>query len=193
MLLGQKNGKFFQTLNMLSVVMSVVLLALFAFKYYSRSTVVSETTLISSGIGNSTQMVAHMADIAYITRRLEVLSSGGVIGDLRSLASVTDLKVEDAFKKFQELSKIIYMLNFDFEGSFFGLGLDKSRLKSKTKGNYKNEGGYKGVKETNLDELTAQFLSGLFSLEIVDISTMARATETDSYANMARRGIFFIT
>lgn len=87
----------------------------------------------------------------------------------------------------------MYMENFEFEGSFFGLSMEKAKLQTKGKKYYKVEGGYEGIKETNLDEIVAEFLSALFTMEIVDPASMSRATETSSIVDMARRGIYYVT
>ena len=141
MILTDRGSRVFSTLNMLSIVMCVILIALFGYKFYTRNSMISESKLISFGVGNFSRTIFNQADIAQVTRRMELLSSGGVSGDSRDLATLTQLNFTNTLDKFKDLSLEMYMENFNFEGAYFSLKMDKSKLQTKTKKHYIIEGG----------------------------------------------------
>lgn len=64
MILNDRGSKVFSTLNMLSIIMCLVLIALFGYKYYTRNSMIAESRLISFGLGNCTRMISRQADLA---------------------------------------------------------------------------------------------------------------------------------
>jgi hypothetical protein len=134
-----------------------------------------------------------MGNVVKLNRRLEVLYSGGVKGDIRPLPLVKETTDKSlAIKAMeQELNKV-YMESYYFEGLFNDLGFDIGYYKKQTKQVYQIETGKIQNISNKFSYVLGLFMSSAYGFEMTDLAMINRATEQPKNVNTIRRNIFYI-